>query len=50
MQEWIVDLIPIGGGTPTKVRLFAPNQASARKIAKEIYSNYRIGGVKPMSN
>ena len=46
MREWIVDLHPIGGGLPTKTRVFAGNQAAAIKIAKEQNPDYRTGGVK----
>ena len=41
MKEWIVDLHPIGGGFPTKTRVFAANQAAAIKIAKEMNPKYR---------
>ena len=50
MKEWIVDLWPIGGGIPTKVRLIASNQAAAIKLAKELYSSYRTGSVKLLNN
>lgn len=47
MKEWIVDLYPIGGGFPSKTRIFAGNQAAAIKIAKEMNPKYRTGNVKP---
>ena len=46
MKEYIVDLYPIGGGLPTKTRIFAPNQAAAIKIAKQQNPKYRTGAVK----
>ena len=49
MKEWIVDLFPIGGGMPTKVRVFAPNQAAAIKLAKDLHPNYRTGSIKPIN-
>jgi hypothetical protein len=50
MKEWIVDLYPIGKGTPTKIRIFAANQAHAVKIAKEMYPNYHTGSIKLVQN
>jgi hypothetical protein len=47
MKEYVVDLHPIGGGSQTKIRVFASNPAHAIKIAREIYPNYRTGSVKP---
>ena len=49
MKEWVVDLYPIGGGMPTKARVFAANQAAAIKLAKEMYPKYRTGAVKPVN-
>lgn len=48
MKEWIIDLYPIGGGQPTKTRVFAANQAAAIKIAKEMHPEYRTGSIKPV--
>lgn len=45
MKEWIVNLHPIGGGIPTKTRVFSGNQAVAIKIAKEQNPKYRTGSV-----
>lgn len=50
MKEFIVDLIPKGTGTRTKVRVFAPSPASAVRIAKEMYPIFNIGAVKPANN
>lgn len=46
MREWIVDLYKVGGGLPSKTRVFAANQAAAIKIAKEMNPGYRTGSVK----
>lgn len=48
MKEWIVDLYKKSGGIPTKTRIFAPNQAAAIKLAKDMNPNYRTGSVKPI--
>ena len=48
MNEFIVDLYKIGGGLPTKTRVFAGNQSAAIKIAKEMNPGYRVGAVKPV--
>ena len=35
MKEYLIDLYPKKGGSPSKTRLFSPNQASAIKTAKQ---------------
>jgi hypothetical protein len=46
MKEYLVNLHPIGGGFPTKTRVFAGNAAAAVKIAKNMNPNYRVGAVE----
>jgi len=48
MKEFLIDLYPKKGGTPTKTRVFAPNQAAAIKIAKEMNPNYKTGSIKTL--
>lgn len=50
MKEWLIDLYPIQIGVPTKVRVFAANQAQALKVAKEMYPQYKPGSIKQISN
>lgn len=50
MKEWLVDLYPIGKGSPTKTRVFAANQAHAMKVAKEMHPNYRPFSAKLISD
>lgn len=46
MKEFIVDLLPIGGGFRTKIRVFAATESGAVVIAKQMNPNYRIGRAK----
>jgi type I site-specific restriction endonuclease len=46
MKEYLIDLYKKTGGLPTKTRVFASNQASALKIAKQMNPDYRTGGIK----
>lgn len=48
MKEYIIDLYKKGGGTPSKVRLFAGNAAAALKVAKNMHPDYRTGGIKEL--
>lgn len=47
MKEWIVELIPKGGGFKTATRVFAANQSAALLAARKMNPNYNTGGVKP---
>ena len=46
MKEYIIDLYKIGGGQPSKTRVFAANQAAAIKIAREMNPQYKTGAIK----
>ncbi|WP_168196992.1 hypothetical protein [Flavobacterium alkalisoli] len=46
MKEFIVELLPKGGGLKTATRVFAANQASALVTAKKMNPNYRTGSIK----
>lgn len=48
MKEYLIDLYKKTGGLPSKTRVFAPNQASAIKTAREMNPNYRTGAIKEL--
>lgn len=46
MKEFLIDLYPRGGGSLSKIRVFAPNQAAAMRTAKQQNPKFKIGGIK----
>lgn len=49
MKEFIVELLPKGGGAKTATRVFAANTSAALVTARNLYPNHRTGGVKQVN-
>lgn len=48
MKEFLIDLYPKKGGSPSKTRIYAANQAAALRSAKQQNPNFKTGAIKEL--